>query len=117
MTRLIILTALLGCSTDRIHDIEQLDGDLNNGATVYDDSCAGCHGASGEGGVGPSMDGVMPNHSDTLFLEVVLSGLGDEMPSFGALEDQQLADLLSWLRNEFGEYSGEDHEQDDGDEH
>ena len=30
-------------------------GDPANGATLFAENCAGCHGANGEGGVGPAL--------------------------------------------------------------
>jgi mono/diheme cytochrome c family protein len=32
-------------------------GDPYRGQVVYSENCAGCHGATGEGGVGPKLDG------------------------------------------------------------
>jgi len=37
-----------------IPDSHAQRGDAANGATLYSQNCATCHGASGEGGVGPS---------------------------------------------------------------
>lgn len=54
--RALLLVALLviagsACSS-------RADGPLADGKSVYADVCSACHGASGEGGVGPALDDV-----------------------------------------------------------
>ena len=52
-------------------------------------------------------------HADEQLIELVLDGIGDEMPAFAErLADQDIADLLAWLRGAFGPCAddGHDHE-------
>ncbi|MFT4978762.1 MAG: mono/diheme cytochrome c family protein [Myxococcota bacterium] len=98
-----ILFLLVGCGTDRVEAILALEGDVAEGASVYSTQCSGCHGADGEGGVGPAMDALVPAHTDTQFIDVVLYGIGDEMPTHDHLSDQRIADLLAWARDTYGE--------------
>jgi len=46
------LSLLLGACVDRSDPLIQ-------GRTIYGDRCATCHGATGEGGVGPALAGVL----------------------------------------------------------
>ena len=113
-----ILTSLLGCSdksgetgghdhehvhTERPADILALEGDAAAGADLYAANCAACHGADGSGGTGPALTEEVPAHeSDEELLHHIIEGPGD-MPSFDWMTDQQLADLLAYLRATFGE--------------
>lgn len=72
--------------------------------TTY--ACAGCHSLDGAKLVGPTLKGVA-TRSDEAFLRqsilepaaVVTQGFEPSMPSFaGVLTDQQLADLLAYLK-------------------
>ena len=109
--RSVILLALplLGCAT-RAEAILALDGDAATGEPIYQAQCASCHGAAGEGGVGPRLDEAVPEHSDEALVELMLTGIGDEMPSAAGREDQELADLFAHLRLTHGEYEGDGHD-------
>lgn len=93
---LLLLVACGGGDTDTA----SLTGDATAGAEVYATSCAACHGASGEGGTGPALTDEVPGKSNAEIEEVVLNGEGS-MPAI-SLGDQDLADLLVYLRAEFG---------------
>lgn len=87
------LIAGLGCGENpRVAEIEVLDGDLNNGFTLYQENCRSCHGSDGKGA--HSM-----YHGDTLsdhLIETILEGLSG-MPSFDHLSNQEIADLVSYI--------------------
>jgi mono/diheme cytochrome c family protein len=93
---LLFLVACGGSSTDTA----SVTGDTTAGADVYATSCAACHGASGEGGTGPAMADEVPGKTDAELEDIVLNGEGS-MPAV-SLGDQDLADLLAYLRAEFG---------------
>jgi len=93
---------------DPVSDVLALHGEPGAGAAVYSDNCISCHAVDGSGGSGPSLIDGIPRHSDEQIVGLVLDGVGDEMPSFaGSLEDQDIADLLAWLRDTFGDYDGD----------
>ena len=93
-------------------DSGQSDGDATAGATVYATYCAACHGPSGHGGSGPDLRREVPEQSDAELVEIITEG-EDEMPGF-ALSPGDLADLIAWLRAEFGaEEAGDDDDHDD----
>src|SRR4051794_11518896 len=63
-------------------------GPLAEGATIYANNCASCHGSSGEGGVGPSFQNgsvtaTWPNYKDHI-LWVELGASGWPSPTYGA---------------------------------
>lgn len=88
---------------------------LTAGKTVYVQNCLTCHQADGGG-----VDGLNPPLTKTNYVlgdktrlvKVVLNGLQGEdiegepynnvMPSFDILTDQQIADVLTYVRNSFG---------------
>ncbi len=76
-------------------------GDASRGATVYEDSCAMCHGDDGEGSKKtPALVGAnaLADFSDD---DALFAYLKEKMPKDepGTLTDQQYADVLAWLRS------------------
>ena len=77
-------------------DGTDLHGDADEGASVYADTCAGCHGDDGEGIYAPAMHDVVPHHSMDDIVDVVTNGSGDMAP---ALSDEQMAaDVATFCR-------------------
>jgi len=88
----------------RIAAINQLAPDLNNGAQVFTDNCATCHGPFGDGGSsGPPLR--YTGLSRTSIAYQVLLGSEPAMPSFSSLPDQELADLFLYVEGITEEYS------------
>jgi len=75
------------------------------GQTVYADNCVACHQANGEGipGAFPALKASPLVLGDSAeLLRVVLGGRGG-MPTFnGALTDAQMAAVVTYIRNEWG---------------
>jgi mono/diheme cytochrome c family protein len=82
------------------HPALDLTGDATAGATVYADTCGACHGADGTGGIGPSLVEHAPMHSDEELVATIVNGTGTMEPV--ALEDQEIADVLAYIRATFG---------------
>lgn len=91
------------------------DGDPGKGRDLYEGTCIACHGADGKGAFDgiPDLtgsDGRLAKPDDLLF-EHMRDGFQSEgsfmaMPSKGGnpdLSDQDLVDLLAYLRKEFSE--------------
>jgi mono/diheme cytochrome c family protein len=102
---------VVGCptaSTGEGKDPLELEGDAACGEELYQSSsCVGCHGEEGAGaGEWPSLVEHVPCHTDEELI-VVLTGGRPKMPDPG-LGMQQLADMIAWLRVEFGPYKGAD---------
>lgn len=76
------------------------------GQAVYDAVCAGCHMPDGEGAVGA---GAYPALADNQNLEfpsyavlVVVQGQGAMPPLGGILTDEQVVDVVDYIRSSFG---------------
>jgi mono/diheme cytochrome c family protein len=82
------------------------------GAALYQANCAICHGARGQGGVGPPLaDNPNIKVTDYAIAQVLLGGGG--MPPFGPrLTDREIAAVVSFVGlnwgNEVGPISGEE---------
>ena len=91
-----------GGTGSRTDAILALSGDSAAGEAVFTANCTSCHPADGSEGFGPALSEEVPEHSDEDILDQVINGEGS-MPPFGdALTDQQMADLLAYLRATFG---------------
>ena len=99
-------------------DFVALGGDIYNGTGVSGVNCASCHGANGEGGVGPALGGVLTTFGactdHIAWVELGSGGYPDGygdtnkptaggMPSFGgALSEEQIAAVSAFERVRFG---------------
>jgi mono/diheme cytochrome c family protein len=74
-----------------------------DGAAVFASNCAGCHGPSGGGGVGPALAGgavvdAFPDEADQI--AVVTDGRGG-MPAFGGrLSADEIEAVVAYTRND-----------------
>jgi mono/diheme cytochrome c family protein len=74
------------------------------GGQLFQANCATCHGAQGEGGIGPKLAGVVtrdfPNETDQI--TVVTNGKGP-MPAFGGnLTSSQIRQVVDYTRTGLG---------------
>jgi len=77
---------------------------------VYDRSCLACHGANGEGGVGNAIAGsAIVTGAFNGHLQSVVNGIpGTAMQAFGGqLNDVDMAAVLTYQRNAFGNNMGD----------
>lgn len=83
-------------------------GDLaqTGGEAVYGAVCAGCHMPDGEGAQGA---GIYPSLAENDLLAapsypiyVILEGQGAMPPLGGIMDDQQVADVVNYIRSSFG---------------
>ena len=82
------------------------DERVHRGRKVYNEQCVSCHGAQGEGGVGPALNdrAVLKNTLDAIFFSVIRSGVpGTEMPAWsvdfgGPLTDEDIRDSVAYIR-------------------
>ncbi len=76
-------------------------GEPSRGAALFATNCARCHGADGTGDFGPNLYDRVPMRDDDTLARRLLLGLGP-MPAWDSvLSDQELADLLAFLRATF----------------
>ena len=80
---------------------------VNDGRTLFNTYCTQCHGKDGEGKNGPPLNdkGFLNETGDQTIFSVISSGVpGTEMPAWnqalgGPLTDQQVTQLVSFIRN------------------
>ena len=84
---------------------------IAKGATVYAANCAACHQASGKGvpGAFPALDGSkIVNGPSEAQIQLVLNGkTGTAMASWKQLSDSELAAVITYTRNSWGNKSGD----------
>jgi mono/diheme cytochrome c family protein len=78
-------------------------GDADNGATVFAQNCASCHGENAEGGaVGPTLvSDELTAQDDDFYRQVILNGReGTAMPAWeGRLSTQEIEDVIAFVRS------------------
>ena len=87
-----------------------LDELMERGEAVYARSCLACHGANGEGGVGNAIKGSAVATGDlATHLDVGINGVpGTAMQAFGGqLNDVDMAAVITYQRNAFGNNMGD----------
>jgi len=83
---------------------------MSKGEAVYNASCLACHGANGEGGVGKAIAGSTIATGDiSTHLDVGIKGVsGTAMRAFGGqLNDVDMAAVITYQRNAFGNNTGD----------
>jgi mono/diheme cytochrome c family protein len=109
-----LATTLLGCPSEdptettdptdepsRVDDILALTGSVDDGMAFYTANCQVCHAADGTGGAGPNLNTVVPPLSDEDLATVLIDGVGT-MPAYGGSTDQELADVMAYVLQEWG---------------
>lgn len=80
------------------------------GKEVYDTRCAMCHGAEGQGGVGPAFAGTdLANNPDRRLehLDIVVNGKGGMPAQKAILNAKEIAAVVTYERNAFGNTAGD----------
>ena len=83
---------------------------MAEGEAVYNRQCLACHGAQGEGGVGNAIAGSAVALGDvSKHLDVGIKGVaGTAMQAFGGqLTDVEMAAVITYQRNAFGNNTGD----------
>lgn len=87
-----------------------MDELVERGKGIYNRSCVACHGANGEGGVGkPIANSPIATGEVTAHIDVLVNGVpGSAMQAFGGqLNDVDLAAVVTYTRNAFGNNMGD----------
>ena|SRR5688572_17597639 len=84
---------------------------IAEGRTVYGRNCSPCHGAEGQGqppgqGAAPPLAGSTFLSADLFVVRQVLYGAGAYMPAFSNFTDRQVAAVVTYARNSFGNSFG-----------
>jgi len=81
---------------------------MATGQRAFAQNCAGCHGAEGGGGAGPTLAGNPVVQSTLGTVQMIITGyLGHGMPPFGHLSDEVIAGIATYVRNSWGNSFGE----------
>jgi mono/diheme cytochrome c family protein len=87
-----------------ITPVPDVEGDPNQGAVLYAENCDICHGASGEGRIGATLDKAWPAiRADLRIKATIERGVaGSPMPAWsqangGPLTDQQIDDVVAYI--------------------
>ncbi len=75
-----------------------IQGEALSGSKLFKINCAGCHGISAQGFVGPDLHEATQEMSDKKIINQVIRGLTPPMPSF-EIEPQSMADLLAYMHS------------------
>ena len=75
-----------------------LKGSSEHGGQLFRINCAGCHGLTGQGLLGPNLNGISGRLSDRSLIHQISSGDTPPMPSF-EMDPEAMADLLAHLHN------------------
>ncbi len=87
-----------------------MDELMQRGKGVYTRSCIACHGANGEGGVGKAIAGSPVATGEVAqHINIMVNGVaGSAMQAFGGqLNDVELAAVVTYTRNAFGNNMGD----------
>ncbi|MCW5717843.1 MAG: cytochrome c [Bauldia sp.] len=97
-----VVLVLAGLGTGLMPARAQAPAPAVDGAEVFASSCAGCHGASGEGGLGPQLAGNADLANSALVVNQILFG-GEIMPAFAPmLTDEQIVAVSNYIRTSWG---------------
>lgn len=105
---------LMSATSSPVQD--DLKASIERGKTVYGNTCLACHQVNGSGvpGMNPPLKKTKYVLGDKkTLINIVLNGLDKEivvndetynnvMPSFASLSDKEIADVLTYVRNSFG---------------
>ncbi len=91
-TATVLIAIGAGTTTTSTTTTTTVPGATANGASVYSSSCSACHGAVGQGGLGPSLQTSLFGQGATV--SVVVSGVG-VMPGFSGSLSQAEIDAVS----------------------
>jgi len=84
---------------------------MNHGRVLVNQNCAGCHQTNGRGtpGTYPALDGSpVVTGAKTEQIQVVLKGRKNTlMPSWSQLSDAEIAQVITYTRNSWGNHTGE----------
>ena len=110
----IALSLLLGFVISTVGAQDRLPAAADPGRIVYEQNCVGCHqwDGSGESGQAPPLiKGMFVGGEKAVLIRILLDGMEGvdihgvyyetTMPSFDYLSDQEIADVLTYLRSNF----------------
>lgn len=116
MNKLNFLIAVVACAfhADVFSQSNGADLSIEKGKSIYEQSCLACHQADGSGVPGlapPLIEGTFVNGDKVVLINLILRGMegveikgeiyANPMPAFNYLSDQEIADVLTYVRSNF----------------
>lgn len=98
-TVLVLAPSVLGCGDGGGED-GGADTAAPDGAAIYADRCAGCHGVDGGGGVGPALadDATVTSLGNRAAIEAVIARGRSSMPAFaGSLTPEEISEVATYI--------------------
>lgn len=80
-----------------VQSVMAQEGNADRGHSIFQLNCAGCHGTTADGRVGPSLRGVSSRRAQWSLIKQITSGQTPPMPKF-QVAPEVMADLLSYLK-------------------
>jgi mono/diheme cytochrome c family protein len=80
-----------------VQSVMAREGNVDRGHSIFQLNCAGCHGTTADGRVGPSLRGVSSRRAQWSLIKQITSGQTPPMPKF-QVAPEVMADLLSYLK-------------------
>ena len=116
-SKILFLFLIVFVSLSFTNKYEEKSTELSDGKETYETFCVACHQADGKGQIGinpPLVGSDWVKGDKTKLIKTVMFGLTEPievngikytnaMPSFDYIEDNELASLLTFVRNKFGE--------------
>jgi len=101
---LLVLSAIaaLAAGTETKVKLPASRADLLRGEKLFQVHCSRCHGAKGEGSLGPALTRPKLRHApdDAALLKVIEEGIrGTEMPGAGAMSDHEMRQAAAYVRS------------------
>ena len=100
-TAIVLLFSLEGAPDEVEGPVpDRTDQLVADGAVIYGQRCASCHGDAGQGGQGPRLAGtVVVNYPDAAVQTAVVADGRNAMPAFGpTLTDDEIAAVVAFPR-------------------
>jgi mono/diheme cytochrome c family protein len=99
----LVALASQGCASKAVDSprsttILGLKSDAPAGQAVFASKCINCHGADGRTGTAKHDIVDHAKNETTDFVNVVIAGKSGQMPSFGSLSDNEIANLLAYVK-------------------
>lgn len=86
---------------------ESLAALMEEGEPIFRNICAACHGAQGQGGVGPRLDGRAMLKRSFSVINTILWGIPPAMPSFADdFSNREIAAVATYVRNSWSNDHG-----------
>ncbi len=94
-----LMLNVTGCEKKENPFPDDVGGQIFQGNKIVNVKCSGCHGALGGGGMSaPKLLDYVKNASSEEFVETVIKGRGGMPPFDGLLKEDEVLQIIDWLK-------------------